>query len=162
MDAFSFALSVGSFNIKEGSAVKLSLLIGAFHFFMPILGSIIGSIFKKILSVNFNIITGIIFLFIAAEMIKEYKKEEEKCLELTKMLVVALSVSIDSFAVGFTLTSPLINRIYIATIFTIFSGILTYVGLHIGKAINKYIGQISKTLGILIMLFLAFSSFVKS
>ncbi len=163
MDAFSFALSIGTFNIKTKTSIQLSLLIGLFHFIMPMLGALIGNIIKQLININYNIITGVIFLFITIEMIKDFKKEEDsKDLRLAIMLGISLSVSLDSFAVGFTLSNNLFYIVSRAMIFTFFSSTFTFLGLHLGKTINKHIGQISKVVGILIMIFLAFSSFVKS
>lgn len=159
MDAFSFALSIGTFNIQLKKSIVLTTIIGLFHFFMPMLGFFLGKAFKVLLHIKFNYLTGVIFLFIALEMIKEFKKEEENIdLSIIGILVLALSVSIDSFAVGFTLKENIYTT---CLLFASFSAGFTYIGLQIGKSINKYVGPFSKIIGITIMSFLAVYSFVK-
>ena len=65
MDTFSLSLSYGLFNIKKREIINISLIVGLFHFFMPILGNMFGDILLKILPINERIIIGIVFLFIS-------------------------------------------------------------------------------------------------
>ena len=162
MDAFSFSISIGTFNIEKKDVLSLTLLIGLFHLIMPMLGFCFGIIFKRLFSINFGFVTGLIFLFITLEMIKDFKKEEEINLSTLGKIILALSVSIDSFAVGFALGCSIYNALIYSLVFSLFSASFTFLGLQIGKKINSHIGTYSKVLGIAIMLALAVTSFVKS
>ena len=53
MDAFSLSLSLGTTNPEKNIILKTALIVGLFHFIMPILGYFIGYSFKHI---NFCII----------------------------------------------------------------------------------------------------------
>ena len=46
MDAFTLSLSIGTTSPKKKNQLLLSILIGSFHFFMPIIGNKIGNIFQ--------------------------------------------------------------------------------------------------------------------
>ena len=43
MDAFSLALSYGTLELSNTDNIKTSFFVGIFHFFMPILGLLIGN-----------------------------------------------------------------------------------------------------------------------
>ena len=43
IDAFSMSLAYGLIGIRKKDMFLSSLIVGLFHFFMPLLGSIIGS-----------------------------------------------------------------------------------------------------------------------
>ena len=51
MDAFSLAIAYGTNNIEKKKILILSISVGLFHFFMPVLGSLIG---QKINYLNAN------------------------------------------------------------------------------------------------------------
>lgn len=159
MDAFSLALSYGTLNIPKRTCIKISLIVGLFHFFMPILGSLIGYSFIKIVHADVSLLSGIIFLYIARGMFLEYKSNEEVDFDisLVGILIFALGVSLDAFGVGFTLNSKIITS---ALCFSICSFIFTLIGLKLGKIVNDYIGKIAILFGFSIMLLLAIVNFI--
>lgn len=158
MDAFSLALSIGvaSFPIKK--CFLLSLVVGIFHFFMPIYGSLIGNTFIDRLNINTNFLSGVIFVYIAVQMFREYLSDEEICfnLKFLNILIFAFGVSLDSFAVGFTMDIKIIAPV----IFSLFSFFFTFLGLLIGKFMNKIMGSVAILLGVTIMTVLSIINFV--
>ena len=74
MDAFSLSLSLGTTNPNKKTIIKTSLVVGIFHFIMPLLGYFIGNAFKYKIT-NINIITFILFVLLAIEM---YKSKDEE------------------------------------------------------------------------------------
>ena len=156
IDAFSISLSLGTLNPKKSSIIFLSIIIGLFHFIMPLLGYLIGiNLFNKI--PYQNIITFIILIIISYEMY--HNKDESTNLTIFNLLTIitiAFTVSIDSFTVGmaFCLTNnPILSAIII---FSLTSSFFTYCGLTLGKKINtKYHNQ-AIYLGITIMILVAF------
>ena len=50
MDAFSLSLIYGTLGMKEKDKIILSLIVGSYHFIMPLLGLLIGSVVVKNLS----------------------------------------------------------------------------------------------------------------
>lgn len=113
MDAFSLALIYGTQGITKKHKILLSLIVGIYHFIMPLIGVAIGTVITKKILVNPNIIVGIILSLIAIEMIISSFKEEDKKFLLTipGYLLFGLSVSIDSLTTGIGLS--LITQKYI-------------------------------------------------
>ena len=51
MDAFSLSLAYGTLNLEKSQIRLLSLIVGLYHFFMPLLGMWVGT---KILNFRHN------------------------------------------------------------------------------------------------------------
>lgn len=157
MDSFSLALSFGTYNISKQKIIIYPLIVAFFHFIMPLLGSSLGFLLQRIITLNTKFFLFAIFLFIAIEMIIDLfsKSEHTFNLNFINMLLCAFAVSIDSLTVGiafFELTSlPLLG----ASIFAIIAGLITYLGLVIGRFAYVKTGVISKVLGVIIMIILA-------
>lgn len=149
MDAFSLSLAYGTLNLKKEYIKKISLTVGLFHFFMPLIGLTIGNLLLKILPIKPDIIVCIVLIFIGIEMIIDSFKEEEniKIMINKEILFFALAVSLDSFSVGIGLEAITNNYIIAVSIFSLTSFIFTYIGLLLGKRINKLIGKLSTILG---------------
>lgn len=149
MDAFSLSLAYGTLNLKHKYIKQLSIIVGIYHFIMPLLGLMIGNLFQKLIPLNPNIIITIVLSFIGIEMIIDSFKEEEniRMMKLKEMILFGLAVSIDSFSLGIGLKTITENYIIAALIFSLTSSILTYIGLILGKKINNLIGKISTILG---------------
>lgn len=149
MDAFSLSLAYGTLCLDKNQIFKLSFIVGAYHFFMPLLGMLIGGNLLKILPFEANFIVFIILCVIGIQMIYESFKEEKK-VELKsfiQLLIFGLAVSIDSFSVGIGLEAISNNFLLCSIVFSIISLIFTYVGLILGREINLLIGKISTILG---------------
>ena len=99
MDAFSLALSLGTTNPNNKTIIKTSLIVGIFHFLMPLLGYFIGYAFKYKIP-NINILTFVLFLILSIEMYKSKDEEKTNILNNITILLIAFSVSLDSFTVG--------------------------------------------------------------
>lgn len=149
MDAFSLSLAYGTLGISKRELLKLSIIVGIYHFFMPLLGLGIGKIFLSIFPINPDLIVFIVLLFIGIQMIVESLKQEkiEKKTSFIELLIFGLAVSIDSFSVGIGLSSISRHYIICAIVFSICSFIFTYMGLNLGKFINHIVGKISTILG---------------
>lgn len=153
MDAFSLALIYGTQKITKKHKLILSIIVGIYHFIMPLLGLIIGSYLTSKIIINTNILVGIILSLIAIEMlISSFKDKEEKfLLSIPGYLIFGLSVSIDSLTTGIGLPAIADNYILTSTIFSITSFLFTYLGLNLGNILNKKYGKISTIFGGLIL-----------
>ncbi len=154
MDAFSLALAYGTLNLEKKYIIKLSIIVGIYHFFMPLIGKSIGTLLLNLIPINPNIIVLIVLSFIGLEMIIDtFTKEEEiKIMSLKELILFGLAVSIDSFSVGIGLEAISKNYILSVTIFSITSFIFTYLGLILGKKINNLIGKISTIIGGIVLI----------
>ena len=158
MDAFSLALAYGTISMSKKEIKLLSIIVGIYHFFMPILGMLIGKFILKILPVNENIITLIIFSFIGINMIIESFKKEDKVkkMKLGEMILFGLAVSIDSFSVGIGIHNISNNFIMCSCVFSLISFIFNYTGLILGNKLNQLIGKVATLLGGVTLIILGF------
>ncbi len=157
MDAFSLALAYGTLNLNKKDIYNLSLVVGLYHFIMPLLGLFFGNIILNYIN-NPNILVFLILFIIGIEMIYEtFKKEDIKnIVSFKQILLFGLAVSIDSFSVGIGLNVINKNYLYCSTIFSIFSLSFTYLGLVLGKKINNIIGKTSTIIGGIVLIFIGF------
>lgn len=155
MDTFSLSLTLGT--VSENKLIKiLPLFVGIFHFFMPLLGNIIGITLINLLDLASNIILGTVLIVLGINLAIHYFKDEteEINLNIIGVIIFALSVSIDSFSVGLGI-NDITNNYYIASIiFALCSAAFTYLGIIIGKYSSKLIGKYAIILGIFLLLIL--------
>ena len=156
MDAFSLSLIYGTEGIKKRNKVMLSVIVGIYHFIMPLIGLTLGSVITSKIIINTNILVGIILSLISIEMIiSSFKNKEEKFLSsVPGYLLFGLSVSIDSLTTGIGLPAITNNYIMTALIFSITSFIFTFLGLNLGNILNQKYGKISTLIGGTILLIL--------
>lgn len=154
MDAFSLSLSLGTTNPTKKTIIKTSIIVGIFHFIMPLLGYFIGYAFKYRIT-NINILTFVLFLILSIEMYKSKDEENNNILNNLTILLIAFSVSIDAFTVG--IAFGLNNEIILvsSTIFSITSALFTYFGLTLGKTLKSKYKKLSTYLGIILLLVVA-------
>ena len=149
MDAFSLSLAYGTINLRKREINILSIIVGIYHFFMPIIGMLIGSYITKFIHIGEDLIILIIFSLIGINMIIESRKDQEKVkhMNLGEMLLFGLAVSIDSFSVGIGINNISNNFIMCSSIFSLTSFIFTYLGLRLGKKLNLLIGKVATLIG---------------
>lgn len=157
MDAFSLSLAYGTLEISKKEISLLSIIVGIYHFFMPIIGFFLGSKILLLIPINSNFIVFIILCYIGLEMIIDTLRHKDKFvkMQIIQMLIFAFSVSLDSFSVGIGLNAFTNNFLIAAIIFSITSFIFTFLGLHIGKKINEIFGRIATLIGGLVLILIA-------
>lgn len=158
MDTFSLSLSYGMLNISKSSILMISISVGLFHFFMPLLGNLIGDLIFKIIPIEEKTLIGIIFLTISFDIIISLFKEKEinPIKTIIDILLFSLTVSIDSFVTGTCLDVFKINIFLVVTIFMIISILFTYLGLFLGYTLHNKIGRISEIIGLTLLISLSF------
>ena len=163
MDAFSLSLSFGTLDFKNKNALKISVIVGLFHFIMPLIGLFIGSKITNLLNINTNFVIGVILIFISLEMIIELKRKTKKQLgtKMIEILLFSLSVSLDSFSVGIGLNGITNNYILASTTFAIISFGFTYLGLILGKYSLKLLGNLARVLGIILLMIIGIVNLCK-
>lgn len=156
MDTFSLSLSLGSI-VKENKYLKyFPLVVGIFHYILPLLGNLIGIKIISTFNIASNIILGLILIILGINLAIHYFKDEEIKINLNiiSIVLLAFSVSIDSFSVGLGI-SNITNKHYLSSlIFSVCSFSFTLMGLIIGKYSNKVIGKYASMLGIILLLLL--------
>ena len=163
MDAFSLSLIYGTQGIEKKDKIIISLIVGIYHFIMPLIGLLIGNIIISQISFDSKLIVGLILSLIAIEMILSSIKNKEETLLLSPAgyFLFGLSVSIDSLTTGIGLTA--ITNMYILSslIFAISSFSFTIIGLNIGNILNIKYGKISTILGGIILLIIGIIYIIK-
>ncbi len=152
-DTFSVSLGVGTTRyLKPGKIGKISLIIGASHVIMPLLGIYLGSFLAGYLEELGDFLAGALLIFIGHRMIVGYQEGRDRAsnLDLTRgtgLLLFAFTVSIDALTVG--LTFGLAGRAswLIALIFGIVAFIMTAVGLLLGGQLTRYIKNKGELIG---------------
>ena len=161
MDAFSLALIYGIQGMTKNEKIYLSLTVGIYHFIMPLIGLIFGTILSNINLISIDIVAMLILIYIGIDLIISNSKKEER-LEISKIgfLIFGLSVSIDSLTVGIGLKA-ITNNFFLSSItFSLTSLIFTYLGLSIGNIIGSKIGSYSKILGGIVLIIIAILLFI--
>lgn len=163
MDAFSLALGYGTLEFKNKKNLKISTIVGIFHFFMPLLGLFLGSFIVNLLKISPNFIMGVILLFISLEMLIELIKREKSRLStsLIGLILFSLSVSLDSFSTGIGLKAITNNYLLSSFTFCFVSFSFTYIGLILGKYSTKYLGNYARILGIILLSIIAIVNLCK-
>lgn len=159
MDAFSLSLIYGTLNLKKSMQTLMSIMVGIFHFFMPLIGYQIGEIILKLIKVNPDVLVGIIFMILGLEMLLSLKKEEQVKLltGIISVIFFAFTVSIDSFSIGIGFGVANINMLLPCIFFSITSALFTYMGVVLGKKLSDKFGSITTLIGSIILLILGIS-----
>lgn len=153
IDAFSVSTCIGMYDLKLKKTLNTSLTVGLFHFFMPILGVVISNFISKIIILNSNLILGIILILLSLQLFIEYLKPTNKEFTLNSLGIIlfAFGVSLDSFSVGLGLSAITNNLLLASTTFTICSFSFTFLGLTLGKYINRLFKKYSYLVGTIIL-----------
>ena len=163
MDAFSLALAYGTLGIKRKQIINLSIIVGLYHFFMPLFGSILGEIIIKLINIKPNTIVFIILFFIGINLINESLKKNNVSskLKMIDLLLFGLAVSLDSFSVGIGIETISDKHIETSIIFCLLSGVFTFIGLILGKKAKEIFGKIATLSGGLLLIGIAISFLFK-
>lgn len=163
MDAFSLSLAYGTTSMTKKEIRFLSIIVGIYHFLMPILGMLIGNFVFNVMHLNSEIIVFIIFLFIGISMIIDSFKKEEKVkkMKIREMILFGLAVSIDSFSVGIGINNISNNFIICSSVFSFISFLFTYIGLILGNRLNQLFGKFATLIGGITLIILGITFILK-
>ena len=157
MDTLSLSLAISLTNSFQRHFL-LSIIVGIYHFVMPLIGYSLGLRLHFIIHFNYAHLLGIILLLIALSLILE--KHDKPIIKdsIIGLNIFALTVSIDAFSVGIGINN--LKLLYLI-IFAIISFIFTYSGLRFGKYLAQKINKFANYLGIIILLLLGLYNLFK-
>ena len=78
MDTFSLSLGIGTSNLSKRKCFLFSILVGAFHFFMPLLGTLLGKKLVSFFMLKSDFLLGAILIYLAITMFIEIIHPDEK------------------------------------------------------------------------------------
>ena len=147
MDAFSLSISISASNLYKTRAILFAIVVGIFHFFMPIFGYLLKQIINYIIIIPSNFIFICIIIFIILGILIDDNKLSSKILN---PFIFAFTVSIDSFSIGISIESS--TLLISCMIFSLTSFFFTIFGFILGKVINNSLHKYSKIVAISILL----------
>lgn len=158
MDAFSLSIMIAP-NLTKLNSVKFISMVGVMHLILPILGGLLGSKTSSVITLNGNFILGVILIILGVQILLTIKNNDTHKIKssILALCLLAISVSFDSFSVGFGLSFSSGVVIINSIIFSICSIIFTTLGLIIGKYISSYIGIYSKFISAIVLIFYGIS-----
>ena len=155
IDAFIVSLSIGM-KISKIERIIIPLTIGIMHFIMPLIGHFLGYQVLYIINLNPKIIVAIILLYLAIIMYLDRKKEKKVSItSFISIILLAFSVSIDSFSVGLGLDGLTNKYLACSLIFSLCSSCITYIGLITSKYSLLLLKEKAIYLGIIILLIIS-------
>lgn len=156
MDAFSLGIGIGLKGIRLLDILKISLVIAAFHILMPLMGMLTGQYVSSIFGNVASIIGGGLLVLLGSHMIySSFRGGDTQAFDhrtLFGLLLFALSVSIDSFSVGVSLGLFATDVVLTVLLFGMFGGLLSILGLLLGRKASNWTGEYSEALGGMILL----------
>lgn len=145
MDAFAVSICKGlamkKMDVKK--ALVCSLYFGVFQALMPLIGFLLGSGFKNVVSSIDHWIAFVLLGIIGINMIKEAKSCEtvNDAMDVKTMLTLAVATSIDALAIGVTFAFLKVSIIPAITII----GVTTFVCCFVGVKLGSIFGEKLKT-----------------
>lgn len=176
MDAFSVSISLGIHgkNNRKKVALKVSILFGLFQAIMPLIGYLLGDLFRSRFYNYNNVIVFILLSLIGLNMIREWHKkfitltnsdgvaceiEPSTTTKFSSILLLAIATSIDAFSVGISFSLIDVNIYTSIIIIGIVTFILSYIGTLIGCSIG-YKFKHAELFGGLVLIGIGFKIFV--
>ena len=159
MDAFAVAickgLAIKKINIKK--AIIIGIYFGIFQAVMPVLGYLLGTTFKDLILKIDHWIALLLLSSIGINMIKEsFEKDNSynESLDVSTMLILSISTSIDALAVGITFACLKVNIFIPATIIGIITCIISIIGAIIGNRFGNKLEAKAEIFGGIILILL--------
>lgn len=137
MDAFAVSIckgiSIGKATIRD--AVIVGLFFGGFQAIMPIIGYYIGESFHGLIESFSYIIAAALLIILGLRMIKESREEKEatKNLDFKNLILLSIATSIDSLAVGISLSLTGITLLPAVVIIGLVTFIISFIGVKSGS-----------------------------
>ncbi|UOQ45344.1 manganese efflux pump MntP family protein [Halobacillus salinarum] len=150
MDAFSVALGMGMQAVRLKYAFYAGITVGVFHMIMPGLGIALGQWLSNNVSQWASFAGGFLLFCLGSYTIFACLAEKHSTaytLSGAGLWLFALSVSIDSFPVGFTLGLRHSAMLISIMAFGIMSMVLTWAGFIVGRRTSSLLGTYSEILG---------------
>jgi putative Mn2+ efflux pump MntP len=159
MDAFSVATVTGFSlgKVENRMFLRMSVVFGVFHVFMPILGWLAGSSIVDFISGYDHWIAFMLLAFVGVRMIYESrltkeKIEESEIISLKNLVIFSVAVSIDSMAVGLSFFLERIAIVIPSLVIGLVAFIISFLGTQIGSRTGKTFGSNTQILGGVILI----------
>jgi manganese efflux pump family protein len=143
LDTFVVAAALGTVGISPARRLRISLMFSAFEAGMPLVGLALGAPLGAAIGGAADYIAiGVLLAFGLYTLLGSEQNEDEKLGQLTQMhglgaLVLGVSVSLDEFAVGFTLGLLRLPAGLVIVLIALQAFIVAQVGLRLGSRLSE-------------------------
>ena len=151
MDAFAVSICKGlamkKMNVKK--ALVCSLYFGVFQALMPLIGFLLGSGFKNVVSSIDHWIAFVLLGIIGINMIKEAKSCDvvNDSMDVKTMLTLAVATSIDALAIGVTFAFLKVSIIPAVSIIGLITFVCCFIGVKLGSAFGEKLKSKAEIMG---------------
>ncbi|CAH1195586.1 MULTISPECIES: manganese efflux pump MntP [Paenibacillus] len=156
LDAFSLGIGIGMKGIRLRDVLKISTVTALFHVIMPLIGMVTGKYVSALLGDITTYAAGGLLILLGGHMIwNAFREGDTKLVDHRTMLGVTLfsfSVSIDSFSVGVSLGMFSSNLLLTVLAFGICGGVMSIMGLLLGRRVSQNLGDYGEAVGGAILL----------
>ena len=164
MDAFAVAICKGLSmkNMSWKNGIITGLYFGGFQAGMPLIGYLLGTGFKDMITSIDHWIAFVLLLLIGANMVKESMEKEEECgccreedasFDAKTMIPLAVATSIDALAVGVTCAFLSVDIVPAVSFIGVITFFLSVLGVKIGNVFGtKYKAKAELTGGVILIL----------
>ncbi len=159
MDAFAVALGTGTVlaRLTGRHIFRLAFHFGLFQALMPVVGWLAGQAVVQFVSSWGHWIAFVLLALIGGRMIREALSAEEKPDDRDptrglSLVMLSIATSIDALAVGFSLSVIGVSIWFPAFIIGLVAGVLTVVGMLVGRRLGDLWGPRVEILGGIVLI----------
>lgn len=158
MDAFSLGIGMGLRGAKRREILRIGTMVALFHLLMPLLGMMAGQYAGELLGGLAHDVSGGLLALLGGHMIySAFYGGEGQAVDYRSwigLILFALGVSIDSFSVGVSLGMGMYHPLLWLTVlaFGIVGGLMSMVGVMLGRSIGGRLGKYGEAVGGAILL----------
>jgi len=158
MDAFAVCLAAGTLESIHGprALFRLSFHFGLFQFIMPVIGWLLGATIQPLVRSYTDWIAFVLLVSVGIHMIYTSlfgatNRSNDPSRGWT-MVLLSVAVSVDALVVGISLGVLGIFVWYPAILIGVVTGVLSLVGLRVGRIVGKKFGKPVEIIGGLVLI----------
>ena len=158
MDCFAVSVSFGTaMRITRPDALRMALFFGLFQGVMPVMGWLVGDLFKKSIEAFDHWLAFGVLAFIGIKMIvqsfhDDHSKKTMNIRKLSVLLSLSIATSIDALITGFSFGFIRVNILNAAIIITVVTFLVTGIGAKLGSKMNFLSPRVAEILGGVILI----------
>lgn len=160
VDAFSIGIVIGATVFGPRQVFRLSFHFGLFQFMMPLIGWQLGAAAESVIGKYNHWIAFIILCLIGGKMLLDAFTDidvERQVVDRTRkwhLVFLSIATSIDALGAGFGLGLVVENLLSVCIVIGLTAGVMTIVGMILGKYMKHLIGQRVNALGGIVLIIL--------
>ncbi|HUI88494.1 MAG TPA: manganese efflux pump MntP family protein [Anaerolineales bacterium] len=159
MDAFAVCLAAGTLEEIQGPRplFRLSFHFGLFQFIMPVIGWMLGTTIEPLIRNYSDLVAFGLLAFVGMRMIYSSLRDadENRLNDPSRgwtLVLLSVAVSVDALAIGLSLGVLGVFVWYPAILIGVVTGVLSLVGLRIGRVVGRKFGKPVEIIGGLVLI----------